>query len=225
MSIGASTISSLSVTGSASLDITDNPVIINYGVGNPTPVGSIGTDIARGFNGGAWNGTGSVSTRVASVNAALGNPHAYAIGYADASDAAVAADGFTPGTVVIEPAIVGDANLDGKVNFSDFQLLAASFNQPNTSWDQGDFNYAAKTNFTDFQLLAANFNDSTSLDAAEFDAMNQFAKGFGDSLVANVDGIGFTIVPEPASASLLVMFGAAIMMRRRRCQEKQTAEL
>jgi hypothetical protein len=125
-------------------------------------------------------------------------------------------DHFTPGTVVIEPAIVGDTNLDGVVNFSDFQLLAASFNQPNTSWDQGNFNYGAKTNFTDFQLLAANFNDSTSLDNAEFDAMNQFAKGFGDSLIPNANGIGFTVVPEPLAGPLLVFWGARMMMRRRR---------
>jgi hypothetical protein len=208
---------SLTITG-GDLDITDSKVLVNYGVDNPTPVGSIGAYIASGYNGGAWNGVGIVSSKVASVNAMLGNSHAYAVGYADASDPAVAADGFTPGTVVIEPALVGDANLDGKVNFADFQLLAASFNQPNTSWDEGDFNYAGKTNFTDFQLLAANFNESTSLDNAEFDAMNAIALSQGQTLVANPDGDGFSFVaiPEPASVGLLGMAGVGFLARRRR---------
>jgi hypothetical protein len=120
--------------------------------------------------------------------------------------------------VVIEPAIVGDANLDGKVNFSDFQLLSASFNQPNTAWDQGDFNYAGKTNFADFQLLAANFNDSTSLDNAEFDAMNALALSHGETLLANPDGDGFSFVtvPEPASVGMLGVMVAALLARRRR---------
>ena len=101
------------------------------------------------------------------MNSSLGST-IYVIGYADASDPAVAGR-FTPGTVVIEPAIVGDANLDGKVNFSDFLLLSSSFNQPNTAWDQGNFNFDSKTNFSDFLLLAADFNDSTPLDGAERD--------------------------------------------------------
>jgi hypothetical protein len=211
---GVATAGSLNIAY-GQLDITDNKVVINYGVGNPSPAGSIGAYIASGYNGGTWSGVGIVSSKVASVNTTLGNTHAYAIGYADASDPAVAVDHFTPGTVVIEPAIVGDANLDGVVNFADFQLLAANFNQPNTSWDEGNFNYGASTNFTDFQLLAANFNDSTSLDAADFDAMNGFAKGFGDTLVANADGIGFTIVPEPVAGSFLLLVGAGTLARRR----------
>jgi hypothetical protein len=212
----ASSQSALTMSGSGSLDITDNTVSIDYGVGNPSPVSTIGGYIKSGYDGGFWNGPGIISSEVASVNAALGNPHAYAIGYADASDPAVAADHFTPGTVVIEPAIVGDANLDGKVNFADFQLLSASFNQPNTSWDQGNFNYGAKTNFADFQLLAANFNDSTTLDNAEFNAMNDFAKSFGDSLVPNADGVGFTIVPEPTAVGALGITCFGLLARRRR---------
>jgi hypothetical protein len=200
------------------LDITDNAFVINYGTNNSSPVATIAGYIASGYNGGSWNGVGIDSSKVASVNALLGNTHAYAVAYADASDPAVAADHLTPGTVVIEPAIVGDANLDGKVNFADFQLLSASFNQPNTSWDQGNFNYGAKTNFADFQLLAANFNDSTTLDNAEFDAMNQLALSHGETLVANPDGDGFSFVsvPEPASVGMMGFAAVGLLARKRR---------
>jgi hypothetical protein len=95
-------------------------------------------------------------------------------------------------------------------------LLSASFNQPNTSWDQGNFNYGASTNFADFQLLAANFNDSTSLDAADFDSMNALALSNGESLVANVagDGFSFVAVPEPGVMGMVLGMGLLGMRRR-----------
>jgi hypothetical protein len=215
---GVTTVGSLTILGTGQLDITDNKLIINYGAGNPSPVNSIGGYIALGYNAANFNGPGIISSKVASVNAANGNPHLYAIGYADASDVAVQSQGLTPGTVEIEPAIVGDANLDGVVNFSDFQLLAANFNGTNTTWDEGNFNYDGKTNFSDFQLLAANFNDSTTLDNAEFNAMNQFALSNGFTMTANPDGTGFTLsaIPEPATASILLLAAAGSLMRRKR---------
>jgi hypothetical protein len=214
---GVSTFGSLSITN-GQLDITDNKVVINYGVGNASPQTTIRSYIAGGYNGDTWNGVGIISSKVASVNAAHNNPHLYAVAYADAGDAAVRNDGFASGTVVIEPAIVGDANLDGKVNFTDFQLFSANFNGINTSWDQGNFNYGPKTNFTDFQLLAANFNDSTSLDNADFNAMNQFAQSQGYTMTANPDGSGFTMtqVPEPAAVTILFCASLFLAFRPRR---------
>jgi hypothetical protein len=214
---GTSTQSSITLNGTGSLDIADNTVVINYGTNNPSPVGTIGGYIAAGYNGATFTGPGIISSKVASVNAAHGNSHLYAIGYADASDLAVAVDHFTLGTVVIKPAIIGDANMDGVVNFSDFQLLAANFNGTGTSWDQADFNYAGKTNFTDFQLLAANFNDSTTLDNAEFNSMDSFALSNGFSMTANSNGNGFTLtaVPEPISASLTGLMAMGLLTRRR----------
>jgi hypothetical protein len=37
--------------------------------------------------------------------------------------------------------LLGDANLDGKVNGTDFAILASNFNQSVTGWDNGDFAY------------------------------------------------------------------------------------
>jgi hypothetical protein len=65
-------------------------------------------------------------------------------------------------------------------------------------------------------LRARHFNDSISLDAAEFDAINDFAKGFGDTLVPNADGVGFTIVPEPSMGVVLLIGGLGMLGRRRR---------
>ena len=147
------------------IDITNNTLDINYGV-NISPVAAIGTLVKTGYNNAGFNGTGITSSKVKSVNAAHSNSHLYAVGYADSADTAVALDHFATNTVVVKAAIVGDANLDGKVSYTDSQLLSANINSNNTSWDQANFNFGPKTAYIDFQLLSANINDSTPLDNA-----------------------------------------------------------
>ena len=71
-----------------------------------------------------------------------------------------------PGQIEIMYTLLGDANLDGKVNGTDFNLMATNFNQAVTDgWDKGDFNYDGKVNGSDFVLLADNFNQFASQSA------------------------------------------------------------
>jgi len=180
----ASSSGTITLSPTAQLDITDNPLAIT-GLASATAAnaqygwaGYIGT----GFNGGLQTGNGIVSSQVKAKNAAHTNNSLFAVAYAWTGDAAVAttlAPTYGTSTMVIEPALVGDANLDGKVNFTDYLLLSASFNNANTNWDQGNFNHSAKTNFGDFLLLSANFNQSLQLDNAQFNAMNSFAEEGG----------------------------------------------
>jgi type VI secretion system secreted protein Hcp len=53
--------------------------------------------------------------------------------------------------------LLGDANHDGNVNLSDFNLLAANFGQSPRDFTQGDFDYNGIVNLSDFNLLAARF--------------------------------------------------------------------
>jgi hypothetical protein len=105
--------------------------------------------------------------------------------------------------------LLGDANLDEKVNGTDFNLMATNFNQSVTNgWDEGDFNYDGKVNGNDFVLLADNFNQFASQGGAEADlaALDSFA---------TANGISLENVPEPASA-LTAIVAMAILPRRRR---------
>jgi hypothetical protein len=102
--------------------------------------------------------------------------------------------------------LLGDANLDGKVNGTDFNILAANFNTGGDSWDQGDFTYDGKVNGSDFNLLAANFNQGAT-QSADYAALESFAAA---------NGINLASVPEPTSAGLMVMAGLGITRRRRR---------
>jgi hypothetical protein len=147
----------LSVGNGSSLDVANNEVMINYGNG-PDPIGSIAALIASGYANGAWSGARIFSSTAQSNSS-------YGLGYADAADAGNPA-GLQSGQIEILYTLLGDANLDGKVNGADFAIVASNFNTAVTGWDQGDFNYDEKVNGSDFAFLAANFNQGSQIAVA-----------------------------------------------------------
>jgi len=193
---------SLSITGNGVLDVNNNHIIITYG--SSDPITTIAGYIASGYNGGGWNGPGIISSAAQTSTNGL----SYGLGYADGADGVVT--GLSSGQIEVAYTLLGDANLDGLVNGSDFNILAANFNQSITGWDQGDFNYDGLVNATDFNDLAANFNQGVSGGASsgDFAALDAFAAANGLSFPTSS-------VPEPASA-VLMMAGLGILRRRRR---------
>jgi hypothetical protein len=196
-------LTSLSITGNGVLDVNNNHIIITYG--SSDPIAAIAGYIASGYNGGGWNGPGIISSAALTPTNGL----QYGLGYADAADGVVA--GLSSGQIEVMYTLLGDANLDGVVNAADFTILAANFNQPVTGWDQGDFNYDGQVNAADFLDLAANFNEGVSgaASAGDVAALDAFAAA---------NGLLAADVPEPATASLLLVSGAGLFMRRRRNQ-------
>ncbi|MGA2442397.1 MAG: dockerin type I repeat-containing protein, partial [Tepidisphaeraceae bacterium] len=151
---GKSTLSSLTISGNGVLDVNNNHFVLAYG--SSDPLSTIANYIKSGYNNGAWNGPGIISS-AAQIKT---NGLTYGVGYADGADGKVS--GLTSGQIEVMYTLLGDANLDGLVNAADFTILAANFNQPVTAWDQGDFNYDGLVNAADFTDLAANFNQSAS---------------------------------------------------------------
>jgi MYXO-CTERM domain-containing protein len=57
---------------------------------------------------------------------------------------------------------VGDAFLDGDVDFADYQVLETHFGTTSGAvWSDGDFNGDGTVDFADYQLLEANFGQQT----------------------------------------------------------------
>lgn len=58
--------------------------------------------------------------------------------------------------------VLGDANLDKKVDFDDFNTLSQNFSTEG-GWAEGDFDGSGDIQFADFVLLSANFASSTTV--------------------------------------------------------------
>jgi hypothetical protein len=196
-------LTSLSITGNGVLDVNNNHIIISYGASDP--ITTIAGYIKSGYNGGGWNGPGIISSAAQTTTNGL----SYGLGYADGGDGVVA--GLSSGQIEVMYTLLGDANLDGLVNGSDFNILAANFNQSITGWDQGDFNYDGAVNAADFNELAANFNQGVSgaASAGDVAALDAFAAANGLSLP-------ISSVPEPGIAGTGLGLACLLLGRKRR---------
>ncbi len=89
--------------------------------------------------------------------------------------------------LLLTPSIDGDTNLDGTVSFGDFAILQNHFGDPG-NWLDGDFDRNGVITFADFSILQNNFGASAAP----------------------------TVVPEPASITLITLVGVAMLTRHRR---------
>lgn len=173
-------------TPAGRLDLGKNGAVFDYST--TSNAAAIAALITAGRNGGNWAGNG-----ITSANAAA-DVNGHAVGYAQAdqigSPATFLGQGIDNTATLVRYTRVGDANLNGITNISDFSLLSANFNVAGRGWVGGDFNYDGVTNISDFSLLAGNFNQTAAGDLPRGAA-----------------------VPEPMSLSVL---GALALIGRRR---------
>jgi arabinogalactan endo-1,4-beta-galactosidase len=153
---GTSTLKTLTLAGGASptatLDLADNAMAIDYGVG-ASPLSLIQKQIAFAYHNGLQDRAG--------IKTSLGA--AYGVGFAEAATLSTVPSIFgtvDATTLLLRSTRFGDSNLDGVVNLLDLNSLATNFGSNTGIWTVGDFNYDGVTNVLDFNLLASNFGQS-----------------------------------------------------------------
>ena len=106
---------------------------------------------------------------------------------------------FSPAALTLRVTVPGDVNFDDIVSVSDLSTFALNFNTtPGPgSYDRGDFNGDGNVNVADLSLLALNFGFGTDASSAPTPLSLE--------AVAALAGIDPSALPEPGTASLLVL--------------------
>jgi hypothetical protein len=154
---GDLTVDSLSIGATGLLDLGSSKLIGNYSA-NPSLPATIRGYLASGYNGGAWNGYGIISSLAAADYTTNGSSAKLALGYADSADGIVTT--MDPDTFEVVLTYYGDANLDYTVDLTDYNILASNYNQSSMNWDQGDFNYDGTVGLADYNIQAAHFGQT-----------------------------------------------------------------
>jgi hypothetical protein len=181
-----SKLGSLTITA-GTLDITDAKLIANYS--GPIPASDVRLDLLSG-----------------AIFSSLANA-SKAVGYATATELGLATFGGLPtdvDSILLRLTLKGDTNLSGNVNFDDLLSLAQAYGGTGKAWINGDSDYNGAVNFDDLLALAQNYGLS-GLNGQSFDPNADFAADWA---------LALSLVPEPASLSLLSI--ATIAMPRRR---------
>jgi hypothetical protein len=182
------------------VDVNDNAAVLGTLFGE-----IVRSAVARGYNGGAWTGTGLTST------AARNDPlDKTALGYAIASDVLENVGGVytfkgqtvTATSVIVKYTYYGDADLNGQVDVADLGRLASHW-QASGVWSDGDFDYSGSIDVGDLGLLASNWQAGVG---------NPLAPALAAALSSL--GLPSISIPEPACAVQLLI--AQVLARRRR---------
>jgi hypothetical protein len=118
-------------TNTGKVDVAGGTLKLDKGLASST----VHAELLSGFNHGAWNGTGIISSL-----AAADPTHSTGVGYTLNSSAYILMDTW-----------YGDTDLSGTVTNSD--LLAMVPGATNATWQQGDFNYDGIVNADDYALF------------------------------------------------------------------------
>ena len=117
--------------------------------------------INRGRNGGAWNGTGVTNAGAINSSLAANSSAIDGLGYGLGSQIAPTSMGgfaISANDLLIRHTKLGDADLNGVVNFDDYSRIDFGFNTGGSTWTKGDFDYNNLINFDDYSVIDLVFN-------------------------------------------------------------------
>ena len=185
-------------------------------------IASVTAQVATAYAAGTWRGPGITSSaaaadanRLTAVGVVLNNVGGLPL-YGSGNPLGLF-EGANPaaGDVLVKYTYYGDANLDGKVDGSDYALIDAGFLSGGTltGWYDGDFNYDGVVDASDYTLIDNAFNLQGS-------PLSTSVLPGGSAVAAATDEIAPaaspTAVPEPAAVGLVAAGAVGLLARRRR---------
>ena len=204
-------VETLWMDGSGQLDLAGHDMVIHQG-----QAPQVRAALKRGFNDGAWNGPGMLTS--------IHSPRPD-LGYASATDPLIAHLGgmlygqpFAADGVVVKMTLAGDANLDGDVDLDDVnrwisnftgQLSLAPADPFGKLWTDGDWDYDGDVDLDDVNKWLANFTGQLG------GGLWVDVPGASPEAIEAARSIGITVVPEPGAISMLGL-AAGLLARRRR---------
>ena len=176
--------------GAGPLSVNGGGVIIMN-----SSAGAIFPMLQSGYNGGAWNGSTGINSTAAAADAS----HLHAVGMMQpAGNTTFEGQNVNNGEVLVKYTYYGDANLDGKVDGSDYSLIDNAYLADQSSpgsysgWQNGDFNYDGVVDGSDYTLIDNAFNSQ----AVQIASLIASPSAIATAQIAG--GSGTSAVPEPA---------------------------
>jgi autotransporter-associated beta strand protein len=109
---------------------------------------------------------------------------------------------YTPTSVQVMAALLGDATLDDSVGFDDLLIVAQNYESPDRSWSEGDFNGDRLVGFDDLLALAQNYIGPVPIGSLPSTFMADWA-------------LARSLVPEPVTALPLLTLIVGSLRRAR----------
>jgi autotransporter-associated beta strand protein len=183
--------SGVTIDGAGQLELSNNDMLIAYA--GASPAGTIRGYLRSGYNYGAWNGSGIIS----SAGHASG---AQGLGYAEAADlGATTFDGqsVAGNALIVKFTYLGDSTLDGSVDLgNDFNLFLQGFLGAGSDWEHGDYNYDGHVDVADFHM----FIDGYSQQGGTLGDLTEVIEH--SPLSANQKAALASFVPDPTGGAL-----------------------
>ncbi len=196
------------------LDVANNDLDIQSGRSAATAAANLATvtsEVAQGYDltrGANWQGSGGIT----STTAAADTNHLTALGVIQNNQSGAPLYGSStpfdtfsplPGDTLVKYTYFGDANLDGKVDGSDYSLIDAGYASHGTltGWYYGDFNYDGVIDGSDYALIDNAFNNQTV--------------NLSTSAVVAASTAQPAAVPEPAGFVFVAFAGLQVLPQRR----------
>jgi hypothetical protein len=178
-------IGNLTVGTAGLIDLTNHDLII-HGGSNLSQVAAL---ITAAYDSGSWAGTAGIT----SLTVAAASDKA--LGYATAGELSISTfDGISVSStdILVKYTWKGDANLDGKVNLTDENIVLNNLGSPG-DWAHGDLNYDGSVGLSDFNFVSNTLGDGSS------------------------SPLAIVATPEPGSLIVLSL-GTIVLTKRRRAR-------